>query len=161
MATMVIMARALQSLGPDNQRPGSYFRCGQVFTPEWADHVIDESNLAEIQADPWIEVKMLDDAEQARRKRAAYDAAAKAADAAEANAAALRSQAEALRAEADEALAKADGKVAAPVAAPAPTPFRDALLAAMPGESRAKLAELEASAAAEQAPETKAPAKRK
>lgn len=143
METQVVQVRAIENV----QRRG-IFICGRhpdtgepfVWTPQTVECAVPVSVLPELEASPWLEVKRLDLHMQASKRWEIATAADAEACKAEAHAKALRERADALLAEAEMA-SKLAGKAPAPEVKPAPTPYTDQLVAALPDSVRQAVAE--------------------
>lgn len=133
----VVEVRALEEKGTQ-KRPGHYVRAGLLFQPGWAEHVVSDEQLKAIEIDHWLELRILDERTQAARKMDFAREAAAIADDAEAKARELRAHADGLLANAKAALDKVKHEPP-PAAPPAPTPFKDSLVAAMPDAARATI----------------------
>ena len=133
----VVEVRALEQNGLQ-VRPGTYNRGGRTWLPGWQQAVVDEALLALISNDPWLQVRVLDERLQAKKKMEFAEAAKAKADAAEADAKALRKEANDLLAAAQAALDAVKSSDPLPPAPPAPTPYQDAQLAAMPESAKPK-----------------------
>jgi len=133
----IVQVRALEKEG----RTGPYNRAGLHFVPGFHEYQVSADQLKTIEADYWLEVRILDELSQASRKSDFAKIAALAADAAEATAKELRAHADKLHEEASLALEAVNFQ--APSAPERPTPIRDALAAAVsselyPAEPKAK-----------------------
>jgi hypothetical protein len=133
----VVQVRALTEKGID-KRPGPYSRAGIVFEPGWKEHVVSDEQLKTLEVDHWLEVRVLDERSQAARKMEFALEASLVADNAEAKARELRAHADELMANAKAALEKVKHEPP-PAPAPAATPFKDAMIAAMPDAVRASM----------------------
>ena len=137
MSTIVLSVRALEERGGD-RRLGPYLRAGQVFEPGWNDYVVAKELLETLQADPWLEVRVLDERLQAAKKMEAALVADSIAKQLEMDAAAAREKANGMLKDAEAAL-DAVGRQPPPAAPPPATPYQDAMLAATPAAERAKI----------------------
>lgn len=147
MSTVVAQVRALRINPLDPHGPqmleslpylsGRDPRSGDplVWTTESRDAVLDESVLAQLQADPRLEVRVLDARTQASKKMEIALVADAAAKKAEEDAKALRAQATSLLDEAQSAFDALEKEPESPPEAK-PTPYTDQLLAALPDNVR-------------------------
>jgi hypothetical protein len=137
VSSVILEVRALEQRGTDTRR-GTYLRAGHVFEPGWNEYVVDESEVAVLQGDPWLQVRTMDPRTQAAKRMEAALAADTALQAEESAVKAKRAKVNALLAEAEAGLDAVGNEPPPPAAEPA-TPFQDALMAAMPSTERAKV----------------------